>query len=56
MENRFELPPIALAGLTLLAGFVVGLILMVVGHVFIGIMVAGVAIPVALVVWMVAGD
>jgi hypothetical protein len=37
-------------------GLIAGLILMVVGHVFIGIMVAGIAIPVALVVWVSAGD
>lgn len=42
--------------LTLLAGFVVGGILMAVGHVFIGVVILGSSIPVALVVWMKTGE
>jgi hypothetical protein len=48
--------PALFAALTLIAGFVIGGLLVAVGHVFIGIVIVGSAIPVALVVWMKAGE
>ena len=40
----------------LVGGFVAGIILIALDHVFIGIIVAGAAIPVALAAWIVADD
>ena len=48
--------PLLMALGTIIAGFIIGGILLVLGHVFIGIMVAAVALPVALVVWIKAGE
>jgi hypothetical protein len=48
--------PALLALGTIVAGFIVGGILIGVGHVFIGIIVACGAIPAALAVWITAGD
>jgi hypothetical protein len=42
--------------LTLLAGFVIGGILLAVGHPFIGVVIVGSSIPVGLVVWMKTGE
>jgi hypothetical protein len=41
---------------TLILGFVVGVALIGTGHVFIGIMLACAAIPIALVAWIKAGE
>jgi hypothetical protein len=41
---------------TILAGFIVGGLLLAIGHVFLGIIVAAVALPLALVVWIKAGE
>lgn len=48
--------PALFALLTVIAGFVIGGILVAVGHVFIGIVIVGSSLPVALVVWMKAGE
>jgi len=49
------MPALAAFG-TLVLGFIVGVILMASDHVFIGIIVAALAIPVALVVWITMGE
>lgn len=46
--------PTLLAVLTVVAGFIAGVILMGVGHLFIGIIVAGASLPAALAVWVTA--
>jgi hypothetical protein len=48
--------PALFALLTVIAAFIIGGIFIAVGHVFIGIVIVGSSIPVALVVWMKAGE
>jgi hypothetical protein len=49
------MPELAAIG-TFIVGFVVGVILMASDHLFIGIIVAAAAIPVALIVWITVGE
>jgi hypothetical protein len=48
--------PALIAVGTVIAGFVVGALLIAVDHVFIGVVVGLSAIPVAFVAWIMAGD
>jgi hypothetical protein len=49
------MPELAAIG-SFIVGFVVGIVLMALGHLFIGIIVAALAIPVALIVWITMGE
>jgi hypothetical protein len=51
-----RLSPGVIAALVLVGGFVAGALLVAMDIVLIGVVVAGAAIPVALVAWMLAGD
>jgi hypothetical protein len=49
------MPLLAAIG-TLIAGFVVGVILITAGHTLLGIVLAFAAIPLALIAWVMVGD